>query len=353
MIACEDYPSLYERQIVKVRTEFPAWLGEWKAGPREFQLHPAYGGGTIAFRNLDDPDKYQSAEFALIAIDELTKNSEKTYTNLVMGSNRWPGIERAQFVGATNPTGVGAPWVRRYWVEDALPKNMVKDAPEYAFVPGLARDNPYLPESYWDRLGSLPDAVRKAWRDGDWYAGVEGLVFPEFTAENITTEEPDPEKTIELAADDGYVDPRAILFIQRTGTQILVFDELYQRSTLAERSVQDVKDRCEENGWPLPDIAIGSPEAKELQARFRLGDIPFRFQSHKIVDGLAVLRRLIQDGNGYRALKVHSRCRNLLWELTEGYQYPEGTKGLHEKPVDGNDHACDALRYWCYVRARR
>lgn len=368
MLACENYPVLKERQISKILTEFPEWLGYWHGTDKEFRLWPRYGSGVLCLRNLDDPSKYQSAEYAALGIDELTKNPERTFT-LLRGSMRWPGLPRTQFVAATNPNGPGATWVRRYWIEREFPENLAALADEFRFLPAKPGDNPHLSQEYWDLLDSLPETLRKAWRDGDWYAGFEGLVYGRFGAENITQLEPDPTRSIELAFDDGYIDPRAILLIQRTPTYILVFDELYQRRTLAEESVNDVVDRVhswpwplelpeseldrlrEAEGWPrLPEIAVGSPEAKELQARFRMANIPVRSRPHKIVNGIDVVRRLICDGNGYRALLVHSRCRNFISELTEGYQYPEGKHGTAEKPIDGNDHACDAFRYWAFMR---
>ena len=79
MLASEDYPSLRERHISKIEVEFPAWLGRYHISSTEFRLHPAYGSGVIALRNLDDAAKYQSAEFALMAVDEITKNPEKAF----------------------------------------------------------------------------------------------------------------------------------------------------------------------------------------------------------------------------------------------------------------------------------
>jgi hypothetical protein len=116
----------------------------------------------------------------------------------------------------------------------------------------------------------------------------------------------------------------------------------------------------DEDGQPtgqpatLPEIAVGSSEAKELQGQFRKANIVARGGTHEVVEGLKVVRQLIRDGNGVCALQVAPRCRHLLDELTSGYQYPpEGSRRDDEKPLDGNDHACDALRYWCHVRARR
>src|SRR3989338_8446270 len=79
---CEDYPALKDRHLAKIRYEFPAWLGEYNAADHNFTLYPEFGGGVIAFRNLDDVSKYQSSEFAVIAVDELTKNDEGVFSFL-------------------------------------------------------------------------------------------------------------------------------------------------------------------------------------------------------------------------------------------------------------------------------
>src|SRR3990167_769918 len=50
---CEDYPSLNDRHLTKIRYEFPSWLGSYVGGEKkEFTLAPEYGSGIIAFRNL-------------------------------------------------------------------------------------------------------------------------------------------------------------------------------------------------------------------------------------------------------------------------------------------------------------
>lgn len=389
MLGCENYPSLKDRQVSKIEMEFPAWLGEVresKAHGLGYHLRPAYGGGVILLRNLDDPSKYMSAEFAAIGIDELAKNPERTF-HVLRGSLRWPGIDRPRFIAASNPA---ANWVRDYWIEHRLPEELQPLADEFAFVAGLPDDNPYLPESYWAELESLPGALRQAWRYGDWYAGVEGLVFDTFSDENVTDDEPEPELPFEIAIDDGYTDPRATLFIQRQGARVLVFDELYQTKTLEERTIRDVLRRCYdlaragglEIAWPdpdneldngalaralrglrvrLPELAAVSHEAVALQRRLRESDVPARNWMARRAGGgestrlqaINLTRALICDGQGVRSLRVHRRCRNLLDEIRAGYRYPEGKHGLEEQPEDGNDHACEALESWCWLRMYR
>lgn len=360
MLASENYPALYERHVSKIQLEFPAWLGTYKGDRNEFVLRPEYGGGAIALRNLDDPTKYQSSEYAAMLIDELTKNPMSTF-NVLRGSLRWPGIQDVRFAAASNPDGRYSRWVRQLWIERDFPEELKPLADQFIFVAALPYDNPALSDNYWHMLKTLPSALRQAWLEGNWFVAHEGLVYPEFGADNLTEYAPDPKLPVELAFDDGYVDPRAILFIQRTSTRVYVFDEIYQSRRLGEQSVQAVRDRMaqwfgEVEGQPakLPEIAIGSPEAVELHKHFRRADIVARAVPHKVVEGIKVVRQLIRDGNGYCTLQVSPRCRNFIDELTSGYQYPpEGSRGDDEKPLDGNDHAADAFRYWAWVRGRQ
>lgn len=177
---CEDYPLLRDRQISKITTEFPDWLGELKDSKEfglGFHMHEAYGGGVMVLRNLDDASKYKSAEFAFILVDELTQNAVETF-NLLRGSLRWKGIERPRFMAASNPDGIGHGWVNQYWLDRDFPPELRRYADEFAFVKALPEDNPHLSPEYWEMLESLPPDLARAWRWGDW--GVfEGQVFGE------------------------------------------------------------------------------------------------------------------------------------------------------------------------------
>lgn len=176
MLACEDYPTLKDRQIAKIEKEFPAWLGKYhddhKIYGKCFILSKRRGGGVICLRNLDDPSKYQSAEFIAILVDELTKNDINVFTDLRMRL-RWPGIpdSKCVFVGATNPGGIGHNYCKAYWVTKVYPPEFISPIdfrPKFKFIPSKAEDNPHLDEAYWATLHSLPEHLRAAFRDGSW-----------------------------------------------------------------------------------------------------------------------------------------------------------------------------------------
>ncbi len=190
MLACEDYPSLKDRQLQKIGTEFPNWMGQLredhKLFGRSFVLNPEYGGGAICFRNLDDPSKYQSAEFAAIAVDELTKNSYEVFTFL-RSRLRWSGLPDGEtwFLAGTNPGGPGHGWVKQFWIDKNLPEEWrepIDFSKDFAFVPSKADDNPHLDAAYWATLQTLPPNLRAAFRDGSWDIFV-GQAFPELTRE--------------------------------------------------------------------------------------------------------------------------------------------------------------------------
>jgi hypothetical protein len=170
-IFCEDYPSLNDRHLTKIKYEFPEWLGKFNEAKHEFTLAPEYGSGIIAFRNLDDPSKYLSVEFAVVAIDEINRNPKPTF-DMLRTRHRWPGIKDVRFIAGCNP--LGEAWVKNMWVKRMFPPDE-KEQYEFVFVPALPTDNPYLPVEYYKSLESQPENIRKAYLEGNWDAFDEGL----------------------------------------------------------------------------------------------------------------------------------------------------------------------------------
>jgi hypothetical protein len=170
-VFCEDYPSLNDRHLTKVKFEFPDWLGKFNEAKHEFTLAPEYGSGIIAFRNLDDPSKYLSVEFAVIAIDEVNRNPKTTF-DMLRSRHRWPGIKDTKFFAGCNP--LGEAWVKNMWVKRMFPPDE-KEQYEFVFIPALPTDNPHLPQEYYRSLESLPDNQRKAYLEGNWDAFDEGM----------------------------------------------------------------------------------------------------------------------------------------------------------------------------------
>ena len=63
--------------------------------------------------------------------------------------------------------------------------------------------------------------MREAWLEGSWYAKSSNVVYSDFDEGNLTDDGPDMSLPFEVGFDDGYIDPRVLLLIQRppsTGT---------------------------------------------------------------------------------------------------------------------------------------
>jgi len=243
MVACENYPALKDRQLQKILTEFPQWLGkhysDHKAYGNCFILEPEYGNGVICFRNLDDPSKYASSEWAGIFIDELTKNKYETFQFLITQRLRWPGLDTLTlpFVGATNPGSIGHAWVKALWMDKQFGKEWepsLEDSTDYrklfCYIPSKASDNKYIDKNYWHSLNTLPDQIRKAFRDGDWNI-FPGQAFQEWNPVIHVLEEaiPVPDNApIIMTYDWGFGAPFSVgwWWIDNDG-RIYRFDEWY------------------------------------------------------------------------------------------------------------------------------
>jgi len=256
MLACESYPVLQDRQIAKISTEFPSFMGEVKDTKSEglgFYVRPEYGGGAIMLRNLDKPDKYMGAEFAAIGVDQIEKVKKDTF-DILIGSLRWPKFSQTKFVATANPGGFA--WVKQLWIDGNFPPEMEKFKHDFEFVQALPSDNDHLDESYWNQLRMLPEQIQKAWIDGDWNV-FSGQAFPQFCDEHICEPFDIPEHWLKFRGIDwGHREPFVCLWIAKdpTNGRIYLYREL-QRKNLADK-------------WQASFIKDSTPPQEHVTATF-------------------------------------------------------------------------------------
>lgn len=226
----EDYPTLKDRQIIKIKHEFPNWLGDLRETRDEglvFKAKEEYGGFMILLRNLDDPSKYASTEFAAVLVEELTKNPVETFEDLRFRL-RYPGVPDVKFVGATNPGQVGHAWVKKLWIEPD-PNNPDLEQDKFVFVPATVYDNNYIDAEYITQLKSMPEQKRKAWLEGSWDV-FEGQVFSEWSrpTHTCTPFEIPKEWKRYIAMDWGVKKPSSIgWYAQDYDGRVYLYKELY------------------------------------------------------------------------------------------------------------------------------
>jgi len=351
---CEDYPALKDRHLSKVRYEFPTWLGEYNSTDHNFILYPEFGNGVIAFRNLDDASKYQSSEFAVIAVDELTKNTEEDFTFL-RTRLRWPGISDTRFIGATNPGGTGHLWVKKLWIDRQFPV-YEQEQNEFKYVRAVLADNPHIntDRSYLKSLESLPPQKRKAYVEGNWDV-FEGQYFEEWdpTKHVIPRRElPDywPRyRSIDPSGQNGITSCHWYA-VDEVGN-IFVYREHYSRGLNAHEHAAEIKRMSGEEEYHYTTIdssafAKAGFEQTMAEIYFNKGIYDLRPSGkQQRVAGWDIvrehLRKTISGQPG--GLFIFSECKHMIRTLPALIHDPENSDDVD---TTGEDHSEDDLRYF-------
>lgn len=355
---CEDYPTLADRQIKRIKIEFPGWLGEVKRTETDglgFYIKPEYGGGILALRNLDEPSKYMGAEFASIGIDQLEKQKLETF-DILRGSLRWPGIPAIwrKFLGSANPGGVGHGWVKGFWVDRLIPKRLQKYRKLFAFVPALPDDNPSLDQDYWDELDSLPEPYRSAWRYGDWSV-FAGQVFVEFRTETHVCAPFDIPShwTIVRGLDWGYQSPFACVWLARNpdNGRIYLYREAYETKYTDRRQARLIRDMTpdyEKIRATYADPSMWTKKNMEDQTfssadEYRAEGVILTRADNDRIQGVRKLHELMANlADGKPGLMVFEDCVESIRTLSELVGDPANPEDVDTR---SDDHLYDALRY--------
>ncbi len=183
-IPYKEHRGLVIRRNAKDLTDFvdrafQLWsnFGVKKTGnPAKFTFP---SGAIIYTGHLGTEDAYtayQGHEYDAILIEELTHIPTQLLFEKLMGSLR--SIHKhlkPQFLGTTNPGGIGSEWVKEYWhIQDDDTPNGVEFTDNgivKIYVPATINDNPHLMEAdpkYVQFLKNLPADLREKWYHGSW-----------------------------------------------------------------------------------------------------------------------------------------------------------------------------------------
>lgn len=363
----KDYGTLKDRQISKMEVEFPRWLGEVKSSQTEglaFHLRPEYGSHVLTLRNLDDPSKYLSSEFAIIAVEEMTENPIEIF-NLLRLRLRWTGINDTKFIGATNPGGQGHVGVKKLWIDRDFPDELKDEANEFIYVRALPVDNPYLAASYLKTLDTMPEKLRKAYRDGNWDV-FEGQYFSEWDKDKHVCEpfevpdvwprfrSIDPSGRSGITSCHWYAvdrDGRVWVYREHYGTGM----DMDEHAETIRRMSKDKDGNEEQYQYTVMDTAAWakagySETGVEIFMRHGVGVNESLIQSdkHRIIGWnsvhtyLRVVKPTPLIPSPQPKLKIFKTCYNMIRTLPEA-RHDE----THPEDVDtkGEDHALDDLRY--------
>ena len=187
------YPELEKEIILRSLEWYPSTGAKYNDEKKRWTFP---SGAIMQFGHAEyeqDVRKYDTTEYNYMAFDELTSFTKFQYSYLTLSrcrssSRDLPAIVRC----GTNPGNVGHAWVREHFIEAGPYGSILLDPitkTKRIFIQSLCTDNPHIDPGYVNRLAGLPEAERRAKRDGDWYF-FAGQVFDDWR-ENRLLDEPE------------------------------------------------------------------------------------------------------------------------------------------------------------------
>ena len=233
------------------------------------------------------------------------------------------------------------------WIDEAEKGN-----PDYYSLHFTLEDNPFVDQSYKDRLkNSLSGVFYKRNYLGLWCLA-EGAIFDFFDRNIYVLDKPQRAAEYYIAGIDyGASNPCACVLIgvdtgrnNQMGKQMWVEGEYYWDHKKRERSktnselADDITNFLEPYG--VKNIYI-DPSAAAFKTELRRRGLHTTDANNDVLDGITYMTSEMKKGN----LFVLSHCKNTIREI-EGYVWDnKASERGHDEPVKKNDHIVDALRY--------
>lgn len=327
-------------------------------------------GSTIQLAYCENPGdelKYQSVEYQLLAIDELTHFDFETYeylkTRVRTANPDFPLKVRC----ATNPGGPGHSWVKSYFIDVAEPEETfewtLSDGTRRTriFIPAKVQDNPNetFVASYKQNLQALTNEdLKSALLEGNWDV-FSGQVFTEF----FRNKDNKPYHVIKpfdipdhwtkwFGFDWGYNTWAGGLWFAKDpqSNRMYVYRELYEKEMPASRMAQlmldyDRRDKIQRRVAD-PSIwksAANADTGETVAEIFQKNGVRFQpANNNRIAGKNAWHEALATAPDGLPWLQIFSNCVNLIRTLPA---LPYSKYNVEDVDTDAEDHLYDAGRY--------
>lgn len=345
----------YENKVLAYPPGHPKCPIE-KLGKSKPEWYDYPNGSRLVLGGMDRPDKFLSAEFDFIYVnqaEELTLDDWEKLTGRATG--RAGNAPYAQILGDCNP---------------GLPRHWIKQRRELKLFNSKHHDNPtlYDPETgeiteqgkrTMARLDALTGVRYKRGRLGQW-AGAEGMVYEEWNDDiHLIDRFEIPQSWRRYRSIDfGYRNPFVCqwwaededgrLYLYRemymSGRTVRVHAEQIRELSAGESISATVTDHDAEDRATLEEHDISSIAAiKDIQRGIEKVQERLKVQG----DGrprLFIMRDSLVEVDRERA-DVHATVSTI--DEIDGYVFPDSKEGKseNENPVKVDDHGMDALRY--------
>lgn len=354
------YKELEGNHLFQVMS-LPRSFGEFRKSEGRFSFT---NGACLQLGYADDESglmRWQGQENQLLLIDESTQFP----FHWIQFLSTWvrtaqKGVPTA-IIMATNPGGIGHAETKRYFVRAAPPEAIFEAIIEKTklpavFIPSRVTDNLPLMESdpgYLERLNALPEAKRRALRDGDWDV-FEGQFFCEWRSDkHVILPFTVPQHWRKWGGLDwGFAKPLSFgIYTQDSDTsRIFRVRELYQTELRDGEAVERIRaimgtDQLDVI-WADPSMWIRRPEdtgAISTAGKYIAAGLPLQPANNDRVPGWGHVRDFLADGkDGIPMFQVTSNCIHFI------ETFPSLVYDRHRDEdidSDGNDHCADECRY--------
>lgn len=345
-----------------------------------------YSNGSLGWfkhcESSSDVEKHLGGQYDQVNFDEATTFDKEMFLKISATARVPEGCGRIAMVrGGTNPLGVGADFIKKYFItkrpDEGDDGYEDYDPADWGVLETKFTDNKYIDEKqYRKRFASFPDHIRRAWLEGEWVS--ENAYFADFRPKkdghpwHVITEMPRIEGRpitdyswirIYRCLDWGYSpDPavcywiavmpngRAVVFKEKKWTSTLARD--IAQSILAESEGMNVIETFADptlftagkgNDFTIGEMieSCGVPLTQSINDRMLFGYAIHDYLNTECADGLPRLQILAHTG------RVGMGCPYLLRTVPEMRTDPKDAR----KIADGDDHGVVALAYFCIGKA--
>lgn len=213
-------------------------------------------------------------------------------------------------------------------------------------------DNPTLSEANKSFFrGLFKGANYERLIEGIW-SQAEGAIYPQFEAVEVDDLPDFWVVDVRVSVDPGYSQCYASLYAAQTRKgNTIIYDEYAWRPAQGERTpaehaqavIGQAGAHALQGVWPDPSVYLIDPAAAGDVAEYESRDCFAPSFPKDVSAGIANVRNRLEEPTYY----ILRRCENLLTEL-QGYTWDaKASERGEDRPMSGNDHFVDCLRYDC------
>lgn len=250
-------------------------------------------------------------------------------------------VEGSKFWFSCNPESPSH-WFYKEWIQKAEEKRAYH-------VHFVFKDNPSLPKKIIERYSRTYTGVFYQRNVLGLWVTSEGLVYDVDINELISDEVP-KNGTYFISIDYGTLNPFAAQLWCLSGNKAYMVDEYYYdgRKTMKQKTDEEYYQEIVKlaGNKKIYELIIDPSAASMIATIRKHGRFNIRKAKNDVLDGIRVTASFLKNDK----IKINPKCTGTIKELGE---YRWDMKKEHDTVIKENDHAMDAMRYFCYTILRR